>query len=79
MVNQKRWTVTSSGDRPLDEVVKKLNETGFTVDQVLGEIGCIAGTAAENVITKLRSIPGVADVSPELSIDIGPPNSPSTW
>ena len=67
-----------SRPRPLDEVVRKLNETGFTVDQVFGEIGCIAGSAAENVITKLRSIPEVADVSTEEPIDIGPPDSPLT-
>jgi len=79
MTNHKNWVVTTSGDRPLGDVEKKLIETGFAVDQVLGEIGCITGTASDDMAERLRVIPGVADVSPDHPIDIGPPDAPGTW
>jgi hypothetical protein len=79
MAKQKRWVVTTSGDRPLSDVQKQLVENRFTVDQVLGEIGCITGTADDDVAKKARSVPGVVDVSPEEPVDIGPPDAPVTW
>lgn len=79
MPEDKGWIVTTSGDRPLYEVAKDLREAGFTVDNVLDEIGCIAGSASQDVVRRVRAIPGVADVSPDTPIDIGPPDSPVTW
>lgn len=77
MSERKRWVVTASGDRSLSDIEKKLTETGFVVDQVLDEIGCITGTASADVADKLRAIPGVADISPEPPpINIGPPDAP---
>jgi len=75
----KRWVVTTSGDHPIRDVAKKLTKTGFAVDQVLDEIGSITGSADDGAVEKLRQIPGVADVSPETPIDIGPPDAPVTW
>jgi len=79
MASKTRWIVTTSGTRPLSDLTKNLSETGFDVDQVLDEIGCITGTASDDVANTLRGIPGVADVSPETPIDIGPPDVPETW
>ena len=79
MAKKKRWIVTTSGNRTLSDVKKNLSEAGFTVDQVLDEIGCITGSASDTVAKKLQVIPGVADVSAETSIDIGPPDAPVTW
>ena len=79
MASGKRWIVTTSSDRSLGDVRKNLSETGFAVDQVLDEIGCITGSASDDVATQMRGIPGVADVSPEIPIDIGPPDAPVTW
>ena len=79
MAKKKRWVVTTSGDRPLSDIKKKLTEHGFAVEQVLDEIGCIIGEASDDVAKQLRSVPGVADISPEPSVDIGPPDSPVTW
>jgi hypothetical protein len=79
MAESRRWIVTTSGDRPLSEVKKELTQIGFTVERVLDEIGCITGTASDNVAKKLRALPGVADVSPDEPIDIGPPDAPVTW
>jgi hypothetical protein len=76
MPENKKWVVTTSGDRPLKEVKNKLAEKGFAVDQVLDAIGCITGAATEDVAEKVRAVAGVADVSPEPPpIDIGPPDA----
>lgn len=79
MTEKKRWIVTTSGDRPLSDIKKKLAESGFAIDQVLNEIGCITGNADDTVVERSRSIPGVVDISPDTPIDIGPPDSPVTW
>jgi hypothetical protein len=79
MGKKKKWVVTTTGDRPVGDVKKSLTKSGFTVEQVLEEIGCITGEASDDVAERLRSVPGVADVSPETPIDIGPPDSPVTW
>lgn len=78
---EKRWIVTTSGDRSVDEVEKELGEKGFKVDEVFGEIGSITGKAEEDVADTVRNISGVVDVSPEesIDIDIGPPGSDETW
>jgi hypothetical protein len=79
MSEHKRWTITLSDKRPLSEISNDLTKTGFAIEQVLTEIRCVTGTASDSVAKKLRSIPGVADVSPEHNIDIGPPDAEITW
>lgn len=78
MPERKRWIVTTGG-RSTKEVAKDLKEKGFAVDQVLDEIGAITGAADESVVSKLRAVKGVTDVSPDAPIDIGPPDAPTTW
>jgi len=75
----KGWIVTTSGERPAKDVAKDLRAKGFAVDQVLDEIGAITGAADDAIADKLRAVKGVADVSPDSPIDIGPPDSPTTW
>ena len=79
MSDSKKWIVTLSGDRPLKEVKKDLTKAGFKIDQTLDEIGSIIGSGGATVIKRVRSVPGVADVSQDEAIDIGPPDSPETW
>lgn len=80
MPEEKKWVVTTEGSRSLSEIQKDLSGNGFTIENVLSEIGCITGAASDASIDKLRKIPGVADISPEPpSINIGPPNSSFTW
>jgi hypothetical protein len=79
MAKGKRWNITTSGDRSLKDVKKEVKEAGFTVDEVHEEIGIITGAASDAVAKKLKAIPGVSDVSPEESVDIGPPDSTVTW
>jgi len=73
------WVITTSGDRPIEEIAGELDRCGFAVDQVLSEVGLITGRAAEDAIAKVRRVAGVVDVSANVSIDIGPPGSPRTW
>jgi hypothetical protein len=74
MTKGKKWIVTTSGDRSLNDIKKELTEVGFGVDQVLEDIGVITGTASD--AKRLRSISGVSDVSPDQEVDIGPPDAP---
>lgn len=74
MAKGKKWIVTTSGNRSLKDIKKELAEAGFGVDQVLEDIGVITGTADD--ADRLRSIPGVADVSPDHEVHIAPPDAP---
>jgi len=79
MAQNKSWIVTTSGERSMNDITNDLKEAGFTVGNVLEEVGSITGAAAEETVSKLRSIAGVVDVSPDAPVDIGPPDSPTTW
>jgi predicted CoA-binding protein len=73
------WIVTTSPDRPIQEIAKDLSAAGFSVGMVNDEIQSITGNAAEDTAGKLKSVKGVVDVSPDEPIDIGPPGSPDSW
>jgi hypothetical protein len=79
MADIKRWIVTTSPDRPIAEIARKLAAAGFAVEAVNEEINSISGTATDQAVAKMRSVPGVADVSPDVPIEIGPPGSDETW
>lgn len=76
MTKGKRWIVTTTGKGSLEDVKKKLTKSGFTVDKVLDEIGIITGTTKDDDVERLRSVDGVADISPDEDVDIGPPDAP---
>ena len=76
---QKTWIVTTSPGRPIDEVARDLAKAGLGRRQVLKEIGSIVGSANDDAVARMRSVRGVAAVEPETPIDIGPPDSPTTW
>ena len=76
MSNTKKWVVTTSGKRSLNEIKKEAIEAGFTVEEMLEAIGCLTGAGSDNVAERLRKIQGVDDVSPEPpQISIGPPDA----
>ncbi len=79
MSKTKKWVVTLSNTHPLSEIVEKVKESGFKVEHVLSEIGCITGGASEEAATKVRNVKGVADVAEEVNVDVGPPDNPTTW
>ena len=79
MSKTKKWVITLNTDRPVGEVSKELTEKGFTVDQVLDQIGCITGSGSDETAQKLRKVSGVADVSTEPDIQLPPSDAPVTW
>lgn len=76
MTKGKRWIVTTTGKGSLEDVKKNLTKSGFRVDKVLDEIGVITGTSNDDDVERFRSVDGVADVSPDEDVDIGPPDAP---
>jgi hypothetical protein len=74
-----RWIVTTSGDRPVADVARDMAAKGFAIDEVMDAIGVVTGSGPSSVADAVRQVPGVDDVSPDQPIDIGPPDSPSTW
>jgi len=67
--------VTVSGDRPIHQVAKDLTAAGMNVEQVLEFTGTVTGSAHADATEKLRGISGVADVSADHPVDIGPPGA----
>jgi len=76
---KKDWVVTTSGDRPLEDVAKELKQSGFKVGQVLHETGLITGEGGDDDAEKARKVKGVTDVSANVGASVGPPNSSDTW
>jgi hypothetical protein len=68
--------ITVSGDRPIQDVANDLRVAGLDVDQVLEFTGTVTGSAPPQTAERLRGVPGVADVSPDNPVDIGPPGAP---
>ena len=66
-----KWIVTLSNAEAFAPLHGKVQAAGFKTEQALEEIGVITGTADKAVVEKLRRIPGVIDVSPDLSVSIG--------
>ncbi len=68
--------ITMSGDRPIHDVANDLRAAGLDVNQVLEFTGTVTGSAHPHAADQLRGIAGVADVSPDFGVDIGPPGAP---
>lgn len=79
MTKKKKWVITTSSDRPVYDIARDLADAGLKDIQVLKEIGIITGSAEDELVEKLRKVRGVKDISPDISIDIGPPGSHETW
>lgn len=79
MTEAKSWIIAVSTDRPLQDIAKDLSDAGLLGAQVLEEINVITGKAADKSLEKLRKVRGVVDVSPDMPVDVGPPDSPTTW
>ena len=80
MTAKKKWVITLSGERPISAVKKDISEAGFDIAEAYSEIGSITGSASDSVAKKIRSIPGISDLSEDPGeFSIGPPGSPETW
>jgi hypothetical protein len=76
---KKDWVVTTSGERPLEDVAEDLKKSGLNVGEILHEIGMITGQGRDDIAEKLRKVKGVTDVSANAGADVGPPDSTDTW
>lgn len=79
MAEQEHWVVTLSNDRPFADVRKDLTGAGFVVDQEMAEIGVVTGRCDAAAAGKIRALRGIADVSKDQPINIGPPGSRDNW
>jgi hypothetical protein len=59
----------------LPEVAQKLQAAGMQVDQWLTELGVITGSISAESMSALSQIEGVADVEPDETYQLGPPES----
>jgi hypothetical protein len=71
-------TVTVDDDHreSLDGVVERLRALGMQVEQVLGTLGIITGSAQDDALVALRGVEGVASVDVQLTHQIPPPDAP---
>ncbi|MGY1802507.1 hypothetical protein ACI78T_04400 [Blastococcus sp. SYSU D00922] len=60
----------------LDGVVENLRASGLQVDQVLGTLGIVTGSAPDDALDTLRGVEGVASVDAQLTHQLPPPDSP---
>lgn len=71
MSENSTWIVAATRERPLDDVAKDLAGIGFQVEDVLREVGCIVGTASDEVAKASEQVPGVAGISRDRPIHFG--------
>lgn len=64
-----------AGTRPIESVAQDLRAAGFDVQQVLEFVGSITGSGPVAKADEFRRIAGVADVSVDQPVDIGPPGA----
>lgn len=68
--------VTLKPGAKIDTVAATLAQAGLVIEHRLDAIGSITGRAAPELITQLRAVAGVEDVSEIVPIQIAPPDSP---
>jgi len=76
MTSTPLWTVTIAPGTSIHEVAASLRDSGLTITDVFDAIGVINGHASNATLPKLQGVSGVVDVSPNLDINIGPPDAP---
>ncbi len=73
--NKNIWIVTISSDPSLESIKKELKRLGVVILQVFDQIGSLEVRCSEELASKVRKVPGIADVSRSISFDIGPGDS----
>jgi hypothetical protein len=69
-------TVDDGHRESMDGVVESLRATGMQVEQVLGSLGIVTGSAPADALDALRGVEGVDSVDEQLSYQLPPPDSP---
>jgi hypothetical protein len=60
----------------LEGVVQNLRARGMSVQQVLGSLGIVTGSAPDDALDALRGVEGVTSVDAQLTYQVPPPDSP---
>jgi hypothetical protein len=68
-------TVGDGHRESLDGVVENLRASGLQVDQVLGALGIVTGSAPADTLDALRGVEGVASVDEQLTHQLPPPDA----
>ena len=69
-------TVGDDHRESMDGVVESLRASGMEVEQVLGTLGLVTGSAPADSLDVLRGVEGVASVDEQLGYQLPPPDSP---
>jgi hypothetical protein len=69
-------TVADGHRESMDGVVENLRASGLEVEQVLGTLGIVTGSAPADALDALRGVEGVASVDEQLTHHLPPPDSP---
>jgi hypothetical protein len=69
-------TVADGHRESMDGVVENLRASGMEVEQVLGTLGIVTGSAPEEALDVLRGVEGVDSVDEQLAYRLPPPDSP---
>jgi hypothetical protein len=69
-------TVGDGHRESLDGVVDSLRASGMEVEQVLGTLGIVTGSAPPDSLDALRGVEGVASVDEQLAHQLPPSDSP---
>ena len=69
-------TVGDEHRESMDGVVENLRASGMEVEQVLGSLGIVTGTAPSEALDALRGVEGVDSVDEQLGYQLPPPDSP---
>ncbi len=65
----------SVGDADVERIRGELEDSGLAVEQVLGFLGQIVGTASLSDVEPLRKVKGVAAVEVSQTVQLPPPDS----
>lgn len=68
-------TVGDEHRNSLDGVVENLRASGLRVEQVLGTLGIVTGSAPDEALDTLRGVEGVASVDAQLTHRLPPPDA----
>jgi hypothetical protein len=69
-------TVAEAHRATMDGVVENLRAGGMEVEQVLGSLGIVTGSAPDGALDALRGIEGVDSVDAQLGYQLPPPDAP---
>jgi hypothetical protein len=68
--------ITVAPGHDIHAVAAQLSQAGLQVQDKLDAIGSITGSAQSGDIARLKSVPGVADISESTPIQLNPPGTP---